>query len=425
MLKAVLPVLSGWGARAGVVVCSFVNTRLLIDVLGVNSYAALSIVLSLAPWAALLNLGLPNTTQNLIAQRRAQGRDAKRLQQAAVDAACTGTLLYLPAVLLLSLPVQRWLLQDHGSMSYASVMLVVWGLTMMGLGMVFNQVLHATHRSTWPVVMPALQAVLTTLALLAVVKAPSMRELWGTLAVTLPMLVVFLVSARLAGARLRWTLDWRALRTLLHTSRGFLLFSIAGALALSCDYIVMARLLGSQEVAQYNLAGKLFGTLLTLHGILLATSWTPLSDRFFRTDFAGMRSLLTRLLLMGFALLAIVGLPLSLFMDEVVRVLSRQQVQPLPLALVMGWLAYMLVRIWSDTFATALLSCNQLGTVNRYVVWQSVISLAAQWWLGARYGATGIVLGIVCSFVLTAAWILPMRFFRITRSMPRFSCHAA
>ena len=412
---------AGWTARVVVVGCALANTRLLLDLIGVDGYATFSIVLSLAPWLALLNLGLPSSVQNLISERRARGLQPSRLRRAAIDTAFAAGLLYLPLVLLAAVLVQRLLLPGHGSMSFPLVALLLWALTTLGLTTVFHQVLHATHRGTWPVVAPAVQAALTVAMLLLArhaVSDPDLRQLWAALATAVPILTVFLLSALIADARPRLKVDRRALRRLLHASRGFVLFGFAGTLALSCDYIVMSRLLQNAQVAQYNLASKTFGTLLTLHSVLLATSWTPLSDRFFSGDFNGMRRQLGRLLAMGLGLIVLTGVPLAIGMDPIVELLTGGKIQTLPLALTLGWLLYVAMRIWSDSFATALLSCNQVGVINRYIVWQSLISVAAQWLLATHYGVTGIIAGILLSFLLTAAWILPVRFFSITRSTP-------
>ncbi|PTT76332.1 hypothetical protein DBR42_27060, partial [Pelomonas sp. HMWF004] len=86
--------------------------------------------------------------------------------------------------------------------------------------------------------------------------------------------------------------------------------------------------------------------------MLLAASWTPLSDRFFHGDLAGMRGLLARLLGMGALLVLVTGVPLMLGMDRVVTLLTGGKVAQLPLALTLGWLCYIAMRVWSDTFAT-------------------------------------------------------------------------
>lgn len=384
-----------------------------------ESYAAFSIVLSLAPWLALLNLGLPNTAQNLIAERRARGLQTSRLRRAAVDTAFVAGLLYLPLALLVAVLVQHLLLPSQGAMSFAGVILLLWALVLLGLTTVFHQVLHAMHRSTWPLFAPAVQAALTAAMLMCASEAvfvPAHSGLWGALSTALPILAVFLISAFLADAHPRTRLDVRALRRLLHAARGFLLFGLTGTLALSCDYIVMSQLLQSAQITEYNLASKTFGTILTLHSVLLAAAWTPLSDRFFRGDLAGMRRQLIRLLGMGLTLVVLLGLPLVYGMDSIVRLLTGDKIEALPLALTMSWLVYVAMRVWSDTFATALLSCNQVSVLNRYIVWQSLISLTAQWLLGERLGASGIVLGLLLSYLLTAAWILPMRFLAVTSS---------
>lgn len=426
-MSRLVPVVAGWTARAVVIACAFINTRLLLDLVGVNGYAAFAIVMSLAPWLALLNLGLPNSAQNLIAERRARGLGIQRLRETSVDTAFAAGLLYLPLALIAAALVWRLLLPDHGGLSFPNVALLLWALVAQGLTAVFHQVLHAMHRSTWPVVAPAVQAALTAALLLAGRDAspdPAQREWHATLATALPILAVFLISALIVRARPRLRPNSRALRRLLHTARGFLLFGVTGTLALSCDYIVMSRLLQSAQVAEYNLASKAFSTILTLHSVLLAASWTPLSDRFFRGDLAGMRRQLARLLGMGAILVALTGLPLALCMDTVVRLLTDGKIDALPLSLTLAWLVYVAMRVWSDSFATALLSCNQVGIINRYVVWQSLMSVMAQWLLATRYGATGIVLGILASFLLTAAWILPLRFFSITRPAPAGSAIA-
>jgi hypothetical protein len=156
--------------------------------------------------------------------------------------------------------------------------------------------------------------------------------------------------------------------------------------------------------------------ILTLHGVLLAASWTRLSDKFFSNDLNGLRRQVLILLGLGGVLVFSVGLPLAMYMGQVAKLLSGQRISELPLTLVFGWLLYISIRVWSDTFATALLSCNKISVVNKYVVWQSIISFVAQALLGANFGVEGIIFGVAISFVMTAAWRLPVSFFGISKN---------
>jgi len=420
--------MAGWFARAIIISCTFVNTRLLINQVGVEGFAAFSIVLSLTPWLSLLNLGLPYTSQNLIAKHRANGLKPIRIRRSAVDAACTALLLYLLPALIIGMVVYKVLLHGYGPLSFFSVAILVWSLIALGLTAIFHQVLYALHRSTWPAVAPAVQAGLTSCLLIVVhqveFKDGTANNLLATLAIALPILFVFALSAILVGARLRTYIDWRALRWLLYTSRGFLLFGLSGALALSCDYIVMSQMLTGKDIAEYNLASKIFSVILTLHAVLLATSWTPLSDRFFGRDHSGMRQVLLHLLMMGLILVLLLGVPLALGINHISQLLTGGRLENFPIGFAAAWLIYICLRVWSDTFATALLSCDQINVINRYVIWQAIISLLAQLLLGSHFGAIGIVLGISTSFLLTAAWILPLRFYRLT-GIAKKKCHGS
>lgn len=387
-----------------------------MDLVGINDYAGLTIILSLAPWFALLNLGLPNTTQNLISRLRAVNKSPKRFQQAAVDAAYSVGWIYLVPVIFVSAGVHQALVGQHGDLSYVAVVALTLGLGCSGLGAIFQQILHATHRSIWPTLAPAIQFLLTTILLYSQLLFNFTSDVLVAMAIALPMLLIFFGGGWLVDAKFRWKVDWRVLKILISESKGFLFFGAAGAVAISSDYVVMARLLSSEEIAEYSLVTKAFSIILTLHVVWLAAFWTPLSDLFYRKDYASMRKKLIRLLILGFGLALSLGLLLILSINTLAQIFTNNRIVFLQHELVIFGLIYVLIRIWSDTFATALLSCNQLKVVNGYIVAQSIISIASQLWLAKLYGAVGILLGIVISFGLTAAWILPYHFFKITRS---------
>jgi hypothetical protein len=105
------------------------------------------------------------------------------------------------------------------------------------------------------------------------------------------------------------------------------------------------------------------------------------------------------------------------FQTDVFRLISGARVAPVSLDLVAVWPAYLLIRVWCDTFALAHMSAGRVGTMHAYVAGQTALSVAGQIWLGDRYGAVGILAGISLSFLLTAAWILPVRFLQFTRAV--------
>ena len=417
-MRLTIPVAAGWTARLTTAACALLNTRLLIELMGIADYAAVTIVLSLMPWVALMNLGTPNAAQNQISRLRAASDDVEAEKQSAVDTAFLAALALLPLGFLIALPVTKILLSEHSNLPVAWVAIICCGMVFNGFTLVFNQVLYALHRGLWPAIAPAVQALLTSAGLALALWLDAQNPYWAAAAVAAPMLVVFLFSARQVGARPRLPKNWSRVRTLVFKSRGFLLFGAAAQATLACDYVIMAVLLPSDNVVQYNLTSRTFGIVLTLHTVLLAAAWTPMSDLYFRQQFGPLRSQVRNLLLSGSALAVAVALPLVFWMERIMLLLAGAYATALPFGLVISWLAYLGVRVWTDTFATALLSFNDLGTMIRCVVCQAGVSLAAQWFLGAAMGPTGIVLGITVSFLLTVAWVLPRRFLQLTSAGP-------
>lgn len=411
-------VLAGWLARVVVVACGLLNTRLLLSILAVPDYAAYAIVVSLGPWVNLLNLGLPNTAQNEIAERRAKGGDFDVLRQTVVNAAALGAL----ACAVLSWPLgevlRHTVLSGYEGLSSIGIALMCFGLCLNGLGMVANQVLFALHRSFWPNVMPGVQGLATT-ALLLVFRQTGRGALeWAALSFALPAALSFVLMARVAQARPSRGVNVALLLDVLRRSRSFLLLAFLAAATLSVDYIVMARLLSGPDVVEYSLAGKVFTVLLSVHAVLVATSWTALSDAHYQGEHRLVRQRIARLLMAGMGVVLLPSLAILVFKQEIFSLITGMPDFPMSSTLLAAWALYLVLRVWCDTFALAHMSAGRLALLNGYIPFQAAISIGAQILLGHFYGAVGVMLGLCASFVLTAAWILPMRFLQQTRPVP-------
>lgn len=410
----------GWLARIAMIVCSLVNTRLLIGLLNVDGYASVAILLSLAPWLALLNLGLPNAVQNQIAQARAAGGDSRQIQNSAMTFALLLMLASLPISGLIALMLQHSLLDRQHALPWVSVTAIVWSLVGTGLTAVFSQILLAHHRGTLPSTAPALQAVLTSLGLLAVHRFGREQGIEVALALAAPVLVVFAVLAFRAAGTGTFGLELRRLPELMRAARGFLLFAAISTFAVACDYIVMARLLAGVEIAQYSLVSKCFNVVLSLQAVVLSVNWTSFSDLFFRGELTQVWPRIRKVLGVGFGLMATACIPLVVGLDGIVGLLSGNTIPSIGLATVAAATAYTALRVWTDTFAMVLMSWNQTKMMNGYIVWQSVLAVSLQWLLGQTFGVPGIFAGAALAFVLTASWILPCRV-RLILSTPRIA----
>lgn len=414
-------VLAGWLARLVVVGCGLLNTRLLLSIMSVPDYAAYAIVISMGPWVSLLNLGVPNTAQNEIAKRRASGEDFEVLRQTVVNAAVLGASVFAVLSWPLGVGLSHTVLSRYDDLSVTGMALMCFGLCLNGLGMVANQVLFALHRNFWPNVMPGVQALATTVLLL-IFQANGLGGLdRAALSFALPAALSFVLMARVAQARPSRGIDLALLLDMLRRSRSFLLLAFLASATLSVDYIVMANILTGPEVVEYSLAGKVFAVLLSVHAVLLATSWTGLSDAHYQGEPRLLRQRIAKLLIVGMGIVLLPSAAILTFKDTIFELITGRHDIAVSSALLSAWALYLVLRVWSDTFALAHMSAGRLALLNGYIPFQAAISIGMQILLGHHFGSLGVMLGLCASFVLTAAWILPMRFLQQTRPVPTLS----
>ncbi|MBV5341694.1 MAG: MATE family efflux transporter [Deltaproteobacteria bacterium] len=408
-------VIAGWVARALVIILSLVNSRFLIELVGVEGLAVQSILISLATWFALLNFGIPSAVQNMISRYRAEGKDYGRLKQTASNVILLIFAAFSPLVIGLGITVKHLVLSRYPEVATTTVVLFCVGLFIAGLSVLFNQILYAEQRGHWPNVYPAINALCITGCLIAF-RFLSISNINTVLLVFVIANIVVVVLAILQAKVFRtWCLDRQILKEIWHDCRGFALLSFLAAGVLGIDYLVMSRILVTQDIAVYNICQRVFMALFSVHAIILTSAWSGVSEALFAKQWEVARKRIRNLLFIGGGMVVVLGGIVMISMGKITEIISHGKIDTVPMTLTFLFLVYMLLRIWSDTFAMALLSCNETSILNRYVPFQAAISIIAQIWLGSKFGNTGIMLGLIISFLATAVWILPRAFYRITR----------
>lgn len=410
-----LTVIVGWIARALVIVLSLVNSRLLIELVGVEGLAIQSILVSLATWFALLNFGIPSAVQNMISRYRAEGKDYARLKQTASNAVLLIFFAFLPLVIGLAIFVKHLVLDRYPSVATAAVMLFCLGLFIAGLSVLFNQMLYAEQRGYWPNIYPAINAFCVTVCLIGL-RSLSIFNINITLQIfVLSNVIVAVFAIFQSNVIPAWGVDRKILVEIWHDCRGFALFAFLAASVLGIDYLVMSRILSAQDIAVYNICQRIFMTLLSVHAIILTSAWSGVSETIFAKQWGEARKRIRNLLLIGEGSVVVLGGIVMMSMNKIAEIISHNKITAVPTVLTFLFLLYMVLRVWSDTYAMALLSCNETSVLNRYVPFQAAISILAQICLGSEFGSPGIMLGLIASFLLTAVWILPRAFYRLTR----------
>ena len=177
----------------------------------------------------------------------------------------------------------------------------------------------------------------------------------------------------------------------------------------------MSQNLSAEDIVEYNLTSRIFGIVLLINNVIIATNWTPMSDLLHGLKMNQAKLRLDKILKQGLLLGGLVGLFIIIFMNPLITIWTGGKVSSIPLILGISLWLYALIRIWTDTFSMALLGYGMAGKINIFIVVQAFISIVLQIFLGRNFGSSGVVLGQIISFLLTVSWILPKIFYKIVR----------
>lgn len=394
----------------------FVNIRLFVDVCGVDGFAAYSIIASLAPWIALLNLGTPAATQNLIGEWRAKEKASTEIKQAAAKVLGLVSCGALPVALAISYFAKFYLLGKYDNVSFLATLGAVLLMLVAALNQLLTAILFAEHRGLLPNVVPAITALSTFIILWTMRGAGVAEPSAGLLAYFLPNAPVLVLLCAKAGIRPRIARLGELEHLMLRRATGFLGIAVLGTATLSVDYVIMARILSPQDISTYNLLSKLFLVSLTIHAVVLAASWTPVGDLYLQGRFAECRRYVSKMLLTGVGITFAINMVAAVGAEPILQLLSGKQLAGVSLTLVTLWVAYSITRVVSDTYSTVAQAIGDTKAIRRYIAIQAPLSISLQLAFGKHFGGVGILVGIIASFMLTCVWYLPYRFYKRTRT---------
>lgn len=417
MLQHLWTSLSGWGSRSVIALSQLVAVRVMAPYLGVDDYAVFAILAGLAGWFTLADFGVAAGLQNTIAGLRARNinYDAYLRATAALVMVLLATTVVLSTALALSLG--PWLLRkvsgdsESSQTAYVFVASVLLGMT--AIGSVAFKLWFAEGKGYLANLAQAAGAGLSIVGLLTVTQFETDHGLLLCLTVYfVPNCLIALCALGFKvlrrGKRLLQA-DWQALKEIRRRSVKFWLVAFSAIAVIQIDYVIMSQLLGSQDIAVYSIVSKLFLFAFYLYSSMLASAWPSFSANFAIGDMNGVVRLTKKILIAGIIFGILSGLVMYLVGGTLVELLAPNLKLIVPQGLLAAFAIYNLVRIWTDTFATVVQAADDFGVMLLAVPVQACASAVLQWYWVPTFGVMGVVFGLVCSFVLTVSWMLPLR----------------
>ena len=408
--------LSNWFSRAGSVATQIICLPILSNALDDSEFAAYAISSSLLVWFNLLDFGFANSGQNYIAESKAKNEAIGSYITALGLFGFTLLLVLCGLLIPLSEPLSHLLFSKITFTTQPDLQLLflVCGTCFICnmLGIIAQKTLYALGKGVYANLVSFLNNI-TFLALLwgiAQHTEPSARLLMCVAAYMLPMAttgLIALLSVTLAFGSWDFRSIYAHFVLLFKRANQFWLFALLAAAVLNIDYLIMSQSLKPNDIASYNVLFRIYAVGLTLYTGLLASIYPLFSAMGVTNNWQGIKRYIRIYLLFGLGALLICSILAIPLLPEILQILTPGLSIQIPIETLLLFSLYIGLRIWSDTYGNVLQALNKVSIFLKIVPIQAAISVPAQLLLIPILGVNGVLLGLICSFTLTVAWILP------------------
>lgn len=411
--------LSGWFFKILTAILQLLIIKILFKNLGPEYYSQFAILAGLFPWFILSDLGLGSSLQNEISNRKASGQEYKDVIQVAFEA-----ILCLSVALILSLfglfyIVTRHLPQILGSgIEQRAILFFILFSSMTSLVTVLGKVYFAEKKGYVSHFLNFLCILLSYLFLhLLDGKDPKEDYIISVfIYFSSPALVgLILMSWRyiITKSKISFKNKLSLIKSIARPSKDFFLYTFVALVVLQLDYVFLAAFSDDQNILQYNALAKTFAFAFFFYNAVLQSLWPEFSEAQKKKNVIWLKKTITFNILYGFIAYICFGLIIFYFKKEILEnILGFKNIFIGP-SLILAFTVYYLLRIWTDIYAIYLQSTGNAQILWKVIPFQALVSFGFQFFLVPRFGAMGVVLSLIASFILTVAWFLPYASYKL------------
>lgn len=405
---------SAWICRVALIGIRFLLISLLLGYLGIERYAAFSVIISFEGWFFLCDFGLGPSVQNFLSEARAQGSTTCLLMRSIMQLVFILFCLFLILILCVGPLLSDYIFSNHQYVQAFQVAGIFYGVTAMGT--IAYRVLLALQKGYLSYFLQLAASLVGLGALWVMTKNYSGSErLLGSLFCTvgIPALGSALVFLKVFPVReLFYKPDFVEIKRVALRASHFFGFGLINTAILSIDYLVMIRVLQSEDIVLYNIFSRVFLALFSLYALFLHAVWPLCSELMTLSRLKEVESLIKRYCLYGILFISLMTGGVMLFSSAVIKLFSLEQSVCISLSTIGLFGVYYVVRVICDSYSMLLQSMSHLKIFFIIGPIQALISYEAQRFFSVKYGLNGIVLGLICAFACTALWALPLSVYR-------------
>jgi O-antigen/teichoic acid export membrane protein len=423
---------SAWISKIIVSLVQIVSIRALLNYLGEDRYAIYVVAYSLVGWFGLAEFSVGCSIQNFISEARAKNQSYEKYLIAALQIISVLFVISVFLTVFISNSIQDIIfrkfayipeIQNINFIFFIGIVTITNAL----LGIVYR-VYYALHRGYIPNIIPAIAAIISMISIVVLNRCSSHQSiLLALLIFTLPQLIIILVPfIKIFKNCCLKILDFNftILKSLFIRAikfHGMIIISMAYG---QTDYLVMSQTLSPSEIVTYNIFMRVFMFFSFIYTSLLMAFWPVSAEMYINNKFEYLKKTIKQYLIYVTFFMIIGTILIIIFSGFITKILAPglNIIPTMSLLLLFGF--YITIRSWQDTFVVFLQSINSLKIFWVYMPFQFTVNIFMQYFLSKKYGASGIVMGLVLSIILVSIWVLSLKTHKILNSTKN-SCRVA
>jgi O-antigen/teichoic acid export membrane protein len=414
---------TGWFSRIFVIAGQLISIPIFYHQLGLQEFAVFTVVTGLVSWYGLMDFGIGSALQNFISEYRAKEKNPAELLEKVFPLIVLLCFMVMGTILLLGVFLKNWLLSKlHYDLSTFNfnccLILYCWYFILL----ISSKIFFAYQKGFWGYFHQSIAYLVLILGMGIIHIFHIHFSLTGALYLwILPLflsgLTGFIHAFWQAGAKMRfkWAQDFYQI--LFRRAIQFWLFSLSGSGVLAIDYLIIVKMLSAKSIVIYNIVNKVFIMMLYGYSVVLSALWPVLAEKYIQKTSKSLKEAAKDIRLSiagGMIYMGLMTIGMIIFKHQIVEVFRISQDIQLSISLLLIFGLYGLIRVWTDTYATALQARSLMKIFLIQTPLQALVAIPSMIFL-ARYDLIGVMLALILSFVIIPAWVLPLQHYRTLR----------
>lgn len=391
--------------KGGSIAVNFLLVPLLISYLNSEKYGIWLLLTSITTWASFCDFGLGNGLKNKLSEALAKND----LHVAKTYVSTTYAYVFIIVGLILGIfglteNLIQWdkivnsnLIQLN---ELRTIAIIIVGFFFMRFSL--NQLFFVVAANQMTSINDLINFIINILSLCVVfilIKTTKSSLLTLSIAFcSIPVLVLFCSSVILYFGRFKEFkpsikfVNFRIGKSLMNLGFQFFIIQVAGIIIFSTDNVIIASLLGPEEVTVYNIAFKYFSIITLGFSIICAPFWSAYTEAFERDDFKWIKSITRKLVKVW--LLFLTGAILLVILTPWLYEIWVGKELKIPLVLSLSMALFVVLSSWASIFTTFV---NGVGKIRLQLIFSIIaglfnIPLSIFFVKNLGFGSAGVIL---------------------------------